>query len=322
VQDERWYKRTGRWDCIWTMPRPEGGLYGYWTASPQEQTGGRFGFGKTEDGLTWQALPPPRVEGAQAGEVGAVARLGGRLVMLYGQQGMMVALLAERPEGPFVAADSNFSLLSGHTYFARFLPTSEGLLVNHHSIARGGDVYLGLLKILVADDEGTLRLGWWNGNERLKTGATRTPLAVPAVPADSAIAMLAADLNTDDGIILEARVTLPRSDRARPVGLYVECTPRDGSAILFDAQGRAELGGMRLDGTAFQAEKTVDRQMDFGGSARLRLCLQRSLLEVYLDDILIECFSLPHRCSGRVGAIRGDGTAGLRDLTAWSCAAR
>jgi hypothetical protein len=31
-QDPRWYHEDGRWDCIYTIPRPGGGLYGYWTA--------------------------------------------------------------------------------------------------------------------------------------------------------------------------------------------------------------------------------------------------------------------------------------------------
>lgn len=39
VPDERWYEDRGRWDCIWTIPRPDGGLYGYWTASPKPETG-------------------------------------------------------------------------------------------------------------------------------------------------------------------------------------------------------------------------------------------------------------------------------------------
>jgi hypothetical protein len=27
VQDERWYEKNGRRDCIWTLPRPGGVLY-------------------------------------------------------------------------------------------------------------------------------------------------------------------------------------------------------------------------------------------------------------------------------------------------------
>ena len=76
VQDERWYERNGRWDCIWTIPRPGGGLYGYWTATPKAETGGRFGFGETLDGITWKALAPPKVSGVGEGEVGAIERIG------------------------------------------------------------------------------------------------------------------------------------------------------------------------------------------------------------------------------------------------------
>ena len=32
-QDTRWYQPDGRWDCIWRIPRPGAGLYGYWTAT-------------------------------------------------------------------------------------------------------------------------------------------------------------------------------------------------------------------------------------------------------------------------------------------------
>ena len=76
VQDERWYEKNGRWDCIWTIPRPGGGLYGYWTASPKKETGGRFGFGETLDGISWKALAPPVVSGAGEGEVGAIEKIG------------------------------------------------------------------------------------------------------------------------------------------------------------------------------------------------------------------------------------------------------
>ncbi|MEI6422744.1 MAG: hypothetical protein WCP55_11030, partial [Lentisphaerota bacterium] len=83
--DGRWYRtgggNDGRWDCICTIDRPGGGRYGYWTANPINFTG--FGFGETDDGVTWRALPPPVIEwGAVAPmsviESGAVAEIGGR----------------------------------------------------------------------------------------------------------------------------------------------------------------------------------------------------------------------------------------------------
>ncbi len=83
-QDTRWYEPDGRWDCIYTIPRPGGGLYGYWTATPKPETGGRFGFGETLDGVHWKALPPPKVYGVGGGEAGAVEKIGEKYYMMFG----------------------------------------------------------------------------------------------------------------------------------------------------------------------------------------------------------------------------------------------
>ncbi|MFH1922627.1 MAG: LamG-like jellyroll fold domain-containing protein [Planctomycetota bacterium] len=80
-QDTRWYELNGRWDCIYTIPRPGGGLYGYWTATPKPETGGRFGFGQTLDGVTWEALPPPKTPGV--GEGGGRGRRADRPAVLH-----------------------------------------------------------------------------------------------------------------------------------------------------------------------------------------------------------------------------------------------
>ena len=147
VQDERWYEVNGRWDCIWTLARPGGGLYGYWTGTPKAETGGLFGFGESMDGITWKALPPPKVTGVGGGEVGAIEKIGNRYYMLWGSGGNMYALVADKPEGPFAPTAKNRILLhAGPTYFARFFPSPDGLLACHHSIARDGQVYAGPLK--------------------------------------------------------------------------------------------------------------------------------------------------------------------------------
>ena len=293
TQDERWYEPEGRWDCIWVIPRPGGGLYGYWTATPKPETGGRFGFGETLDGVTWKALEPPKVHGIKGGEVGAIEKFGDKYYMMFGTGGLMVTLIADSPQGPFHASEKNFRLLSGHTYFSRFFPIPDGILVNHHSIARTGGVFFAPLKRAVLDDEGTMRLGWWEGNEKMKRPATD----VKASPDDdSPIAMLENVFDVEQGMILEG-------DLALPGGLYIQCEEDQGSAIMVDANGVAELGPMKADGSGFESEKRVDREMSFGESAAFRLLLENSLLEFYLDDILIECFSLPAKATGRIGLI-------------------
>jgi hypothetical protein len=317
VQDERRYERNGRWDCIWTLPRPGGGLYGYWTATPKPETGGRFGFGETLDGVRWKALPPPKVHGVGEGEVGAIEKIGDRYYMMFGTGGRMVTLVAEKPEGPFHAARKNLVLLGGHTYFSRFFPTPDALLVNHHSIARNGQVYFGTLKTAVLDVEGTLRLGWWKGNDKLKDGAAELKVAPPEGPADSPVAILGTALDTDSGVILEGTLALPEQKDAKPVGLYIEHAPGQGTAILVHAGGATELGPIQADGTGFKAEKRVDREIDFGKRPAFRLLLKHFLLEVYLNDILIECYSLPERATGRLGVIEHGRRGAVEVLKAW-----
>ncbi len=313
-QDTRWYQPSGRWDCIYTIPRPGGGLYGYWTATPKPETGGRFGFGQSLDGVTWEALGPPQTPGVGGGEAGAVEKIGEKYYMMFGTGGRMVTLIADKPQGPFRPAKKNYCLLSGHTYFSRFFPTPDAVLVNHHSIARNAEVYFGLLKSTLIDDEGTLRLGWWKGNQRLKDGAARVEVSQPAAKAGSPIAMLDGTLGVEAGVILEGRITLPPAEGAKSVGLYIASGKDQGSAILVHAGGRSELGPMKADGTGFRAEKTVDRQMDFGRTPTFRLLLKRSLLEFYLGDVLIECYSLPAEADRRIGLI-----GNVSDLKAWEC---
>jgi len=318
IQDERWYKPRGRWDCIWAVARPGGGLYGYWTATPKPETGGRFGFGETTDGAHWKALQPPKVHGVGGGEVGAIEKMGGKYYMMFGTGGIMVTLIADKPAGPFRPAKKNFRLLSGHTYFSRFFPTPGGVLVNHHAIARNGAVYFGTLKRAVLDAEGTLRLGWWKPNDKLK----REPVAVkPPAGGGGAIAMLPNTFDIDEGVVLEGTVLLPPAAspqaKAPEVGLYVEFARDQGTAILVGPGCSARLGTMRSDGTAFKCDKRVDREIGLGPSATFRLLLKHSLLEFYLNDILIECYSLPRAATGRIGLIRPKAKAAIKDLKAW-----
>ncbi len=318
VQDERWYDRLGRWDCIWTLARPEGGFLGYWTATPRPETGGRFGFGQSSDGVHWQALPPPKVHGFGEGEVGAVEQIDGRFIMMFGSYPQMTTLVADKPEGPFRIVAKNRNLLGGHTYFTRFFPGPDGMLVCHHSIASDGRIYMGLLKRAVVDKAGTLRFGWWERNDTL--ARERKEIAIPtANKSDAPILMLPEILDIRGGLMLECRLVLPPTPFAARRGLAIECENDHLATVLFDAHGRAEFGKSRRDGSNHEVVRWVDREANFGHPTRLRLVLEQSLLELYLDDILIDCFSLPARATGRLGLIRGGDANALFDLVVSEC---
>jgi hypothetical protein len=124
-------------------------------------------------------------------------------------------------------------------------------------------------------------------------------------------------METADGVIVEGEILLPPDPFAPRRGLYIEHEIGHGLAVLFDAQGRAELSLMEENGGACHVQARVDREVSFGSSARWRLVLEGCLAELYLDDILIECFSLPVGSTGRIGLIEGGELDAIRDLRKW-----
>ena len=139
--DTRWYSSVwgsgsteGRWDTIATTPRPGGGYYGYWTARPKDKTYS-LGFGETTDGIHWQARKPPKVDwesytGYEPDycEVGGVEVVDGKYhaMINFSRDGSrMLALVADRPEGPFALAKKKVHpRFPGKTHQRRVSPKS------------------------------------------------------------------------------------------------------------------------------------------------------------------------------------------------------
>ena len=193
--DPRWYKTDGRWDGIAATPRPAGGYYGYWTATPKDGSFG-FAFGESTDGIHWKVLEPPKVDwGVYEGykpeyfEVGGLDVIDGkyRAMINFSRRpgSRMLSLVADRPEGPFVLTKKNPTLFDGDAHFARFFPSPDGMLVVHFTLTKEDERdgqpqdpnYMALMKRAVVDKEGTLRLAYWQENEKLKgeTVAVKTP---------------------------------------------------------------------------------------------------------------------------------------------------
>jgi hypothetical protein len=342
IQDIRWYESEGRWDTIHTFPnKKDGGLYGFWTASPKHGSKSRIGFGRSEDGVRWEALKPPEIQFDQEGELGGFARFNNRFYLLYGHNGnRMSFLFSDRFEGPYHFPEKNRILLnagdSKHTYYARFFKLNNELLINHHSIAFTGVVYFGLIKKAVADSEGNIWAAWWDGNDRFKTNhschsytetdfernpahpdleISKTPLfSVCNRPDDMEFAPLAKkegvlfpyggteyDLDSTDGALIEVNLELPKSIHHPKTGIYIPSQRDDTLSVLFDTKGRAEFIKSKKDLTGSILEFVMDRQYDFGSNPLLRIAANHSLIEVYLDDIFIESFSLSSEASGYIG---------------------
>lgn len=123
-------------------------------------------------------------------------------------------------------------------------------------------------------------------------------------------------LNARRGFVVEGAVRLPQDTSADPVGLVLAQRGDGRTAIRVRVGGIVEIGPLPAGGR-FVAENTIDRAWPFGATARFRLLVQGSLVEFYLDDLLMQCYSLPRRADGRVELSSGDA---FGDLRAWHCA--
>jgi hypothetical protein len=371
--DPRWYDNTpaGRWDCIWAVRRPDGGFWGYLTARPWSHTPGieyeSVGKVESDDGLHWRAAEPPRIEWGNwpkmdVGEVGAIEKIGGRHYMMlgYSEDGLgnrhrgtgvggrtgMYTFVGNSPEGPFCADTEAYRLLGSNsanrmmTYFSRFYPTPDGMLVNHHAISRSDMRWMAPLKRALVDEAGHLSLGYWEGNDAAKgreiplnlvaCSTVQPPRTDPGwrntadgLEIDQAhgggLALLPGRFDLERGLFLEGdlQVWAP-AGRSSGIGLYIEENARDnrGTALLAQTSGRTEIGALQ-HGRRFIPDDVLPLGISSGQRSHFRLLVRRSLLEFYLRDRLVQCYSLPESCSGRVGLVFEAGRAAFSNLRAW-----
>ncbi len=369
--DPRWYAdeptfTSQRWDCIWALPREDGaGYIGFLTAVAKDGPPGLCGTAGcvvSDDGRHFRAAPPVIETGVWGDrvEVGAVEKIGDRHYMLLGVgamplgarhsarlpagEGGMVALNAERQAGPYRLDPMQPPLLSGspnlYTYFARFYRCGAELLLNHHTVPRGGhrgveDIYFSPLKAVRRDEAGILSLRWWAGNEALK--GRQQPLVLEGcelyglqgdacslesstlrlTAAAGGLAILPVQYNTARGVILEADLTLHGSEGPLyGTGLFVEGEAGNrGTLFLAQSDGRVSVGP--YDGYAFKPEDAKPYRFSADEPARWRLLLRAAHVELYIDDELIQCYTMRHEPGGRLGFVIEAGSAAITNARAW-----
>lgn len=331
VKDEQLY--GSRFDgAIVAVPRPGGGYYGYFTANSTKPVSG-FGFARSDDGRKWDILPPAVLDfhnpiPERSPEVSAVYLRNNRFYATVGlvndlqhiwvAEGLsntdigMTLFVADQPEGPFRPAEKNRQLLAGNaSYWLRFFDTPEGVLVVHHIYERkrvddwtpaARKSYIAPLKLAEWDEEGTLRLKWRNANDAAKT--SRISLASD---------LLQTSLDEARLTILEGRLRTGTN----PTGLYIAGSSTRGTGVLVYAGGRVEYGDINPDGSDFERRGWVDRELGMRDVVDFRLVRKGRVTEFYLNDYLMQCYSLPERGTGRIGLI------GRREsfsaLNGWYC---
>lgn len=272
--DERYYVDAGvncRWDCIYPLEKENGGYYGYFTANPIDCVG--VGIGESEDGIHWRALAPvqvnlePHYVGRLDIEAGAIACHKGIYYLMIGNYTKGMALCtSDSPLGPFSLMKKNWYLLprtftqdgeSGqlHAYFPRFFSDGNNLLVNFHVLLREKDqngmdrTYMAPLKKVLFDEEGILRLHWWENNDIL----------LGDISAESMETWMS-DVSYRCGEVLQFHLEGGMS--------FLLLLDRNGKCRLWDNEG---------------IELKVDRSMSLAETCTLRVLVRGSLSEMYAD---------------------------------------
>jgi hypothetical protein len=329
--DPGYYTENGRWVGISVVPAPQGGYYGYWTASPKEGYDRLFGFGYSPDGASWEMLPAPEVKGLGPGaprEVGGAALIDGKYYLLFcTYQGEMQVMAADRPEGPFYVQGKNVKFLFGQTHFARFTSGTDEPLVAHHIIAPSGldkhpECFFAPLKAVDIDEEGIMRLAYWEGNDRLKTREVEVSIPKQERDENERLVMFENRFDTDYGLVLEGYFSDMKRGRFLSLdqGLYIETDPvsNSGIGIMIKSWGVTQIGTMKGDASGFRMDSFINRQVGYGANPHFRLLLRGSLLEFYINDLLVQCYSMPDDATGRIGFIHNGNPESVSRFKAWN----
>ena len=95
-----------------------------------------------------------------------------------------------------------------------------------------------------------------------------------------------------------------------------------GAGSLFVAQSDSRLttgpySSPTGDGYAFQPEDAKPLPFTPGRTQRWRLLLRNEFVELYVDDELIQGYTLPHAPSGRLGFVIEAGTGAAANVRGW-----
>ncbi|MEI6785349.1 MAG: LamG-like jellyroll fold domain-containing protein, partial [Verrucomicrobiota bacterium] len=315
VQDTRWYKEKGRWDCIDAVQGDDGWLYGYFTADPDPAKVNYphcgFGFARSKDGLRWEAQPP--VRGDMNGEFGGVQKIGDRYYITLSEGRIGVG---DSPKGPFVGQKKNHNVFGGSIYFPRFFHTAPGgPLMNHFYTA--GPIYAGPLKAIDIDHEGILRLVWWPGNEKLKAAVTPGKVRAPQGP----VRWLEDTIDVNQTTVIEGTVRVPGPGQPGPAlrGLLINQGNDTAECVSFE-QTQTLFGEVQLDAQPMKLtpRQSANRDLDFGRDQKFRILLHRDMMEVYVNDYLTILVRV--RNTGRLGLLAGDDPNSIRDIRIWRSA--
>jgi len=257
-----------------------------------------------------------------------------------GKAGGMYVMMADNLHGPYRFVDDDPLLLGCRnapagwlyipTYYGRVMAVDGEYLLYHHWLPRDNcvDAWLGTVKVLREEAPGRLALHYWSGNDRL-TGPLLFDLAQAGEPdapfpqarptarcrcedgtltaETGATALLYYSFSAGyrDGVVIDAEMAVAGDGAA---GLFFgvageDDNPYDGVACLYNMRGLVEFGRVlrTVTGPTFCPENAVACPVRPGDTARWRVLLRGEFIEVYCDDMLMQCFGFSAMPAKNIG---------------------
>jgi len=210
------------------------------------------------------------------------------------------------------------------TYFSRFYPHPDGMLVCHHSCEKVADephIFLSPLKRALTDGP-AMELGWWEGNDAmfgewqsLDMAAVECMYKAPGVRASMDGQSLQMEPNVggmifafrekfdpQNGAVLSLSCRVePDKGRMGAVGIWLGHGDKR-TAFLMETRGRTVIGEL-TDHGSFKGLNETERGLCAGARHHVKILMRYSLAELYLDGKLVQCYSLPDDLDGTMGLV-------------------
>ncbi|MFZ5830155.1 MAG: hypothetical protein ACOY3P_08705 [Planctomycetota bacterium] len=308
--DPKWYQC--RMDELHVMDAsaPDTGYYGYITSEPHHDRPASFGMLRSDDGIRWRMIAPPEIVWGsipqQIPEVGFCERIGDKYYLTLGMRCYlgelgysMFTFTGDAPTGPFFPDKEVFRLCGTTTrdsFYLTFSVHYKDQLLASNWFTNGfnkREHRMLPLKKAQRDEEGHLRLVYWEGNGAMKgdpirlaftgmemehpqgdyprhhysieTGQGRIAMQAGR---DGMLVLLPGKHDLDRGLVLEGSITaaelsLPMITHLHPAaaGFYIEETPGQGTALLLETLGITRIGSFAY------AEEPITDHHDYSQAA-------------------------------------------------------
>ena len=268
----------------------------------------------------------------------------------------MHTFISDSPNGPFRPQKKAYRLLTGPRpmgCFTRFYKKDKDMLVNHHWIEyySGKEIiWMAPLKKAIVDKNKCLRLGYWDGNEKAKGKEISIDLSSskrvfpPRVDQEAVatpdsytadelyggrVVLLKNSFDIQRGFILEGTMKIGSINKCcGGIGIFIEEEREKlrGTAIIAQTGGITEIGSLKVSFahdqpylalSSFSPDDVIDTGIIADKDNKFRLLLRRTMLEFYINDLLIQCYSLPEIPTGRIGIVFESGKVCFKDFKAW-----